>query len=332
MLPHGLMAMMLMVVVSPAWGHDLRLAFLEAVEQQEDTWQIAIRVPVMGGQAWPLDIELPPTCRDLEEITSRRLTSGDMAVQRVVRCDHGSHNIAVTGIESGVVDVLVRLEGHDGHSSVQVVTGADGSFLLEVGGLSLLARVQLGLEHILTGYDHLAFVAGMVLLLQQLQRILLAVTAFTLAHSVTLSLASLGFVDLPEPPVEAVIALSIVYLAVEIVNARSGSGKDLPVGRVWTAALGFGLLHGFGFAGALRGAGIPESELPVTLLLFNLGIEIGQIAFVLALVCALAVADRILVIRGSTADNPSVRLHVVIAYGLGSVASFWTIERLSAFA
>ena len=328
----GLVLSILVLGAPDTWAHGLRLAFLEGVEQAPGVWQLAVRVPVLGERAWPLVIELPAACIEQTAPTIRRLASGDQAVYRSVRCGPGRHEVTVAGIQAGVVDLLVRLENQAGDHSVRVVTSADPRFALEARGeASLFARINLGLEHILTGYDHLAFVAGLVLLLERLRRILIAVTAFTLAHSVTLSLAALGIIGLPSPPVEAVIALSIVYLAAEIVHARRRPQQELPAARIWTAALGFGLLHGFGFAGALHEAGVPENERVLTLLLFNLGIEIGQVAFVLVWAALLALAGRLLRLARNRIDQPMLRLQTVLAYALGSIASFWTIERLVEF-
>ncbi|HEX7035338.1 MAG TPA: HupE/UreJ family protein [Pseudomonadales bacterium] len=327
------LALSILVLAAPhTWAHGLRLAFLEGVEQAPGVWQLAVRVPVLGERAWPLTIELPAGCVEETPPTIRTLASGDQAVYRSMRCDPGRHEVKVAGIQAGVVDLLVRLESREGDHSVRVVTSADPRFVLEArGDVSLLARIGLGLEHILTGYDHLAFVAGLVLLLERLRRTLIAVTAFTLAHSVTLSLAALGVIGLPSPPVEAVIALSIVYLAAEIVQARRHPERELPAARIWAAALGFGLLHGFGFAGALHEAGLPENERVLTLMLFNLGIEIGQVAFVLVWAALLAFVGRLVRSAASGIDAPIPRLHTALAYVLGSVASFWTIERLVQF-
>ena len=178
----------------------------------------------------------------------------------------------------------------------------------------------LGVEHILTGYDHLLFVVALVLLLMRPWTVVRAATAFTVAHSLTLIGTTLGVIGLAQAPVEALIALSIIFLAVEIVKqdpARPRLSERLP----WLVAFGFGLIHGFGFAGALREIGLPEGDVPVALLTFNLGVEAGQLLIIAAVIAVIAVLKRI--------AQPALRTAVLAAsYAIGITASFWFIQRL----
>jgi hydrogenase/urease accessory protein HupE len=183
----------------------------------------------------------------------------------------------------------------------------------------------LGIEHILTGFDHLCFVLALMLIVRRTRLLVWTVTAFTLAHSVTLALATLGFIHVPGPPVEATIALSIVFVASEVVQQQRGR-EGLAARKPWLIALAFGLLHGLGFAGALAEVGLPANAIPLALLFFNIGVEIGQLLFIAAMLVAMRSLQRL------SADHAVLRRAAVVpAYLIGAIASYWTIERVSAF-
>jgi hydrogenase/urease accessory protein HupE len=188
----------------------------------------------------------------------------------------------VSGLSATVVDVLARVQRSDGTTQVVRLIPSAPAFVVEdAPRWSAIAATYLGLgvEHILLGIDHLLFVLAMLLLVSSWRRLVATITAFTVAHSITLALATLGFVHVPPKPIEAAIALSIVFVAVEIVHGRMG--RLGPTERwPWMVAFVFGLLHGLGFASALRAVGLPESAIPTALLFFNLGVELGQLAFV----------------------------------------------------
>jgi hydrogenase/urease accessory protein HupE len=181
----------------------------------------------------------------------------------------------------------------------------------------------LGVEHILLGTDHLLFVLALVLLVKGWRRLVGTITSFTVAHSITLALATLGLVHVPGPPVEACIALSIVFVAAEIVRSRQGS-PGLTERAPWLIAFTFGLLHGLGFAGALSEVGLPQQAIPLALLFFNVGVELGQLAFVFAVLLTISIAAR------SSLRAPAWAWRVV-PYTIGSVAMFWVIERTGGF-
>jgi hydrogenase/urease accessory protein HupE len=192
--------------------------------------------------------------------------------------------------------------------------------------------LRLGVEHILFGFDHLLFVLALVVLVREWRRVAVTVTAFTVAHSITLAAATLGFVNVPGPPVEATIALSIMLVSVEILNARRGK-PSVTTRLPWLVAFSFGLLHGFGFAGALAEVGLPQHAIPVALLFFNVGVEVGQLIFVAAVLSLI----RLLLHAASQLLEPALvqrtfdRLDVTVAYAIGIVAAYWLVERTTAF-
>ena len=232
-------------------------------------------------------------------------------------------------------DVLVRIESFDGATQTERLSPTKTAFVVQPApgaGEVAATYLRLGIEHILFGFDHLLFVLALVILVRDWRRVALTVTAFTVAHSVTLAAATLDLVNVPGPPVEAAIALSIVLVAVEIVNARRGA-RSLTGRWPWLVAFCFGLLHGFGFAGALAEVGLPHHAIPVALLFFNLGVEIGQLVFVTAVLAAGALFRRAMALRREPAlvQRTVDRLDVAAAYAVGAVASCWLIERTSAF-
>jgi hypothetical protein len=232
--------------------------------------------------------------------------------------------VAVHGLDVAMVDALVRIERTDGRVVSHVLRPGASSFTIEMGAtIPVLGYLRLGAEHILFGIDHLLFVLGLILLVGDVRLLVKTITAFTLAHSITLALATLGVVRIPQAPVEAVIALSIVFLASELV--RQGRGEISRTARQpWLVAFVFGLLHGLGFAGALSEVGLPAGDVPAALLLFNVGVEVGQLAFVAAALALIAAARRL--------SRPPWRwLDEVPAYAIGSVAAFWLIQRITGF-
>ena len=319
-----LTALALWSLASPANGHETRLAFLEVRALGAGDFVSVLKIPVTGATAWPIEVRLPATCA--ARGPDRRSRQADsLVVEQRFFCDvtDGAPAMGLAGLAGGFVDVLVRVEDEDGNRLTRVASGPLTEIPLTPGSAGAWDRLALGVGHILGGVDHLLFVAGMILLVRGWRRLVATITAFTIAHSITLGMTVLGVVRVPGPPVEAFIALSIVYLAYEILrrdDAADGSAKP------WTMAFAFGLMHGFGFAGALLDTGLAGRDLPTTLLLFNLGIELGQIGFAAACGIVLWGCYRLL-------DTPDrrARLDHAAAYGLGTVASFWVIERVVAF-
>jgi hydrogenase/urease accessory protein HupE len=232
--------------------------------------------------------------------------------------------VTVHGLQATMTDVLVRIALADGRVVSRLLRPDSPSFVFgkENAGLAAGGYFLLGVEHILFGIDHLLFVLALVLIVRGAGLLVKTITAFTIAHSITLALATLGFVKVPSAPVEAVIALSIVFVAAEIVRARRGE-RGLTERAPWLVALTFGLLHGFGFAGALAEVGLPQNDIPLALLLFNLGVEAGQLAFVGAVLAIIAG------LRGVKFTLPHWS-EAIPPYAIGSVAMFWVIQRTTA--
>lgn len=233
--------------------------------------------------------------------------------------------VTVHGLSATMVDVLVRIALADGRVVSRLLRPDAPSFVFcaEVQGPAVTEYFVLGVEHILLGIDHLLFVLALVLIVKGVGLLVKTITAFTIAHSITLALATLGYVNVPSAPVEAIIALSIVFVAAEIVRSRRGQ-SGLAERAPWIVAFTFGLLHGFGFAGALSEVGLPPNDIPMALLLFNLGVEAGQLAFVGIVLAIIALVNRIRL------PLPQwVRL--APPYAIGSVAMFWVIQRVGTF-
>ena len=188
----------------------------------------------------------------------------------------------------------------------------------------ITAYFRLGIDHILFGFDHLLFVLALLLLVSDRWMLVKTITAFTLAHSITLSGAALGYLSLPQQPVEATITLSIAFVASELILARPNE-RRLSERSPWIIALAFGLLHGFGFAGALKEIGLPQSDVPLALLAFNLGVEAGQLLFVAAMLIIFSAASAFF-------SEPIARTRVAAAYLIGSISMIWLISRVGSFA
>jgi len=244
--------------------------------------------------------------------------------ERVVQYNQtlAGREVAIEGFDSATREVLVRTELLGGDIQVEILSGDRNSFTMlatpskwQVAG----TYFGLGVEHILGGIDHLMFVLGLILILTTWRQLAFAITAFTIAHSITLALATFQVISVPQPPVEAVIALSIMFLATEYAHQLGGT-KGWTSRRPWLVSFSVGLLHGLGFAKALSEVGLPQTEVPMALLTFNLGVEAGQLAFV-GVVLALFFLGSKLVRR------PPAWAKAATSYVLGSVAAFWFIQR-----
>ncbi len=234
--------------------------------------------------------------------------------------------IGIDGLNKTLIDVLVNVNFLNGET-ISIMLQPDKTSMIIPEKETLLNTIKtylfLGTEHILLGIDHLLFVLALLLITPGFRKLVKTITAFTVAHSITLSLSALGFVGLPGPPVEAAIALSIVFLAVEITKYYKGE-ESLAIKHPWIVAFSFGLLHGFGFAGALTSIGLPQTTIPAALLFFNIGVELGQLVFILIVLLF------IWLLKISKIKFPS-GLKLVPVYGIGSIACFWLIERIVGF-
>ena len=221
-----------------------------------------------------------------------------------------------------MTDAFVRITRHDGETLSSVLrVGADSLNLEQASGAPTAHYLRIGVEHIIFGYDHLLFVLGLFLLVRPRQ-LLVTVTAFTLAHSITLALSALAGITLPGPPIEIIIALSIALLGAEAIYRQRGQ-ETISARWPWAIAFGFGLIHGFGFAGALAEIGLPRGAEIMALLLFNIGVELGQIAFIACLAAVAWIVSRV----AKSALQPTA---TVLAYAIGITGAFWSVQRIVA--
>jgi hydrogenase/urease accessory protein HupE len=308
------------------YAHEVRPAYFSITQQSEDTYQIVWKVPAMGTGIPKIYPVLPNNWEIIDEQSN--LLPGNLRRTYLVRIKNGLEGnvLQFDGLNKTLIEVLVSIKKSDGIQYSSRIKPSNPSYLIPVtpDRFSVIKTyLLLGFEHILLGIDHLLFVLALLLLTKGFGRIVKTITAFTIAHSITLSFAALGFVGLPGAPVEAVIALSIVFLAVELVHYLDGR-KGLTVRYPWVVAFVFGLLHGFGFAGALVDLGLPQTDIPWALLFFNVGVELGQIAFVLAALGFIWLLSKIKIKWAKWFKK-------VPPYAIGSMASFWLIQRISEF-
>lgn len=314
-----------LAAAAPAAAHRLSPAFFGLTETAPDLFDVQWKVSISGGLAAVLEPQVPEGCALAEPV--RTYVVEDIRLQHAaLACPGGLGGklFRVNGLEETQTDALLRVDYLDGTATNQrltpdapVVTIPERPSALEVVETYLV----LGVEHILLGIDHLLFVLALLLLVRGLGRLIATVTAFTVAHSITLGAATLGLVQVPSAPVEAIIALSILFLASELARRRvAGAPEDLTARFPWVVAFAFGLLHGFGFAGALSEVGVPEQAVPLALLFFNVGVELGQLVFIAA------VFGLAWIVRASAVRVPAV-WRPAVAYGIGSVAAYWAVER-----
>ena len=308
----------LFCIALPASAHEVRPAYLEVTETAPGTYAVTWKQPVLDGKRLKLDPVFPEGC---ERERERADAAGGTLVQRwEMHCDLSTGQIEIAGLERTLTDAFVRVDRLAGDDLSAVLRpGALQLDLSSPTGAPTATYFRIGVEHILFGFDHLLFVLGLILLVRPRQ-LLATVTAFTLAHSLTLAAASLGGITLPGPPVEIVIAMSIALLGAETIY-RSRGRETLSQRKPWLIAFGFGLVHGFGFAGALAEIGLPKGAEVRALLLFNLGVEAGQVAFVGAVLLLVVLATRL-------ARLPLSPARIVAAYAIGITGAYWAIERI----
>ena len=323
-----------LIALSPltAQAHESRPAYLELQQKSEDVYDVLWKVPARGPEMrLGLYVRLPDDCKIVDPVRTSFL--GGAFVERSTISRSGGlagAEIYIEGLSNTLTDVLVRIGRLDGTTQVVRLSPSAPSFVVESSpsfmGVTKTYLV-LGIRHIWKGVDHLLFVTCLIFIAATWRRILVTITGFTVAHSITLAMAALGMIRIPVPPVEATIALSIVFLATEIARKR----RDTLTWRYPIAvSASFGLLHGFGFASALGEIGLPQVEIPAALLFFNVGVEIGQIVFVGAL---LGLFWGVSSIRGNKTSPRDwlLRIQKPLAYTVGIVAMYWTTERVLSF-
>jgi hydrogenase/urease accessory protein HupE len=308
-----------------SFAHEVRPGYLRIQQIDAQTYDVLWRVPARGELRLGLYARLPEHCETRGE--ARSYQQGGAFVERWVSiCPGGivGHEVAIDGLSATLTDVLGRFERLDGTTQIVRLTPSDYTFTVsdsESWQQVAATYTSLGVEHILLGIDHLLFVLALLMIVEGWRKLVATVTAFTLAHSITLAAATLGFVKVPQAPVEAVIALSILFVAAEIIHWRQGR-PGITRRKPWLVAFTFGLLHGFGFAGALTEIGLPEHAIPLALLFFNIGVEAGQLMFIAGVFLAWSVLRK--------ADWPEWAWRIPV-YGIGTMAAFWTIERIAGF-
>jgi HupE/UreJ protein len=318
----------------PALAHRLSPAFFGLTETAPGVYAVQWKVSLSGGLASALEPKVPQGCSLTGDVRTYVLNEDVRFQHGTMSCPGGvgGRELRVDGLELTQTDVLLRVDYLDGSASNQRLTPTEPSVVIPTRPSALeviRTYTELGVGHILGGVDHLLFVLALLLLVRGVGRLVATVTAFTLAHSVTLAAATLGFVHVPSAPVEATIALSILFLASELarqplVSTGTRLGGDLRADLTarfpWLVAFSFGLLHGFGFAGALSEVGVPQKAVPLALLFFNVGVEIGQLLFITG------VLSLGWLIRRAAPRAPDWWPRAA-AYGIGSVAAFWVVQR-----
>jgi hydrogenase/urease accessory protein HupE len=323
-----LIAAILLLYAPRVRGHETRPAYLEIRETAAGEYRVLWKRPILGEVAVRLDLRLPENCQDLEAPT-RYATPGSLIERRSIKCGENGISgqaIGIDGLKASITDALARIEFADGRTWIKRLTPQEPEAAIpqrQSGWSVAWEYLKLGVEHILTGVDHLLFVLALIIIARGGWQLVKTVSAFTLSHSITLTAATLGFVHVPQRPVEAIIALSIVFVAAEIVHASKGR-RGITARAPWTVAFTFGLLHGLGFAGGLSEVGLPAWHIPTALLFFSTGVEVGHLLFVAAVLSLIELGRRFRFSLPRWAE-------LAPPYAIGSLAMFWVIQRVAAF-
>ena len=317
-------------------AHEVRPGYLQIRQVDASTYDLLWKIPAKGDRRLGLYVRLPGYCRNSEATSS---FAGGAYIERWrAVCDGGLEDgtIAIDGLAATRTDVLARVEYSSGRTQTVRLTPSQPEFkVMGTAGPAAVVRTyfKLGVEHILLGFDHLLFVLALLLLVAGWRRLVATITAFTMAHSLTLAAATFGWVQVPQAPVEAVIALSIMFVAVEILHRQKGKA-GIATRKPWIVAFIFGLLHGLGFAGALREVGLPDDAIPLALAFFNVGVEAGQLLFVATVFLLFQLFGQLMNRHGAIAEHPSLPGAAVsrpASYVIGTLAAFWLIERTYGF-
>ena len=325
-----------LIVLIAAWlmagaalAHEVRPALLQITETTPSTYEVVWKQPMVGDLAVHLVphlsgglIDREPDGQDVE--TGFRIKTWTLRNAAIE-----GRTVEIEGLANSVTDVLVRVVPLTRPAINSVIRPSDPPFVLDLSGpngLAVPAYLLMGVEHILTGFDHLLFVFGLFLLIGPNWRLVKAITAFTVAHSITLGLAALGFIQFPSAVIEALVALSIVFVAWELVKGET-HGRSLAHRYPWLIAFTFGLLHGLAFAGALAEVGLPKGAAPQALFLFNVGVEIGQLSFIAAVLAISWLLRRLPQWRRVETYGWA---RAMPAYVIGGLSSYWLIERIVA--
>jgi len=320
--------LLLLGFINNSFADEIKMAYLELKETKQNNFSVIFKVPAKATQKLNIKVKLPKTCKKTSTINTQ-LKNKAYLNQWNIHCIDGlvSQTIYIDGLKNTNTDLLLKLDFLNKQSQ-NILVSSENSYYKVPSEPSSMQVVKtytfLGIEHILEGFDHLLFVFALLLIVNNLRTLIWTITAFTIAHSITLAGSSLGYISLPSAPVEAIIALSILFLAMEILHQKSGKigiASRFP----WIVSFTFGLLHGFGFAGALAEIGLPQESISLALLFFNVGVEIGQLIFVSSVLVIAFILKQLkltfLLEKGQ----------IIAVYLIGSLSSFWLIERISGF-
>ena len=337
-----LVGMLLSLLAPPLAAHEVRPAYLQIVETEPERFRVLWKQPIVQDRRLPIDPVLPEDCPPLAE-PRPQVVSGALLLQWQIACTLDEGMVQIRGLTRTLTDVMVEVRRLDAAPLNVLLRASAPSFDLSDPTPKVAAYLRLGIEHLLFGIDHVLFVIGLVYCIPSRWTLLKTVTSFTLAHSITLALSVLEVVRLPQGPVEAIIALSILFLARELMLPPERRSA-LAQGRPWIMAFTFGLLHGFGFAGALAEIGLPQEQLALALFLFNLGIEAGQILIIAAMLALLWAMRRLpaplrlasprlqwVLPQGIAGVGEGAKPNVLDAAlisAMGALAAYWTIDRI----
>lgn len=307
-------------------AHEIRPAVLNIVEQKPGWFDVTWKIPVLPGYEVDLEPILPASLAPYGPPANHDIPGAKVQYSTYQAKDGAltGETIFIKGLSATQIDVMVRINFADGTSQSAILRPMSPSFTVPAPGTRgeiAWVYMRMGVEHILLGIDHLLFVLGLLLIVGNRWMLLKTITAFTISHSITLAIATLGYASAPGPPLNAAIALSILFLGPEIVRVWRGQ-TSFTIRHPWVVAFAFGLLHGFGFASGLSTSGLPSAEIPLALLLFNVGVEVGQLFFVLVIVL-LERSFRVLEIHWPRWAE------ALPAYTVGSLGAFWTIQRVA---
>jgi hypothetical protein len=310
------------------FSDEIKLSYLEIKETSPQQYTLLLKLISKDNKKLPIEVVIPKGCI-LSFPKKSNLVNNTYLDSWKIKCNaplEGS-TLTIKGLNTTETDLLVHMDFHSGISHSTLLGPTNSSYHVPKKDSSwqiVKTYTWLGITHILLGFDHLLFVFALLLIVKNMHRLLWTVTAFTLAHSLTMAVATLGIVHIPQAPVEAVIALSILFLAMEIIHEKQGK-VGLTSLYPWLIAFIFGLLHGFGFAGALAEIGLPQHAITLALIFFNIGVEIGQLMFIASVVVI------VMILQHLTYPALLNKLQTLVVYMIGGVSSFWLIERTLSF-
>ncbi len=328
MMQRIIISIVLLFLTNISIADEIRPGYLELNEESPNAYSVLWKVPKKSGQTLSLAPHFPASCINKTAITLHTI-NGATLQRWYINCTDNivGQRISIEDSDNSNTEVLLRLKWLDGSVSTSLLKPSAPFYIIPEKSTTTdiaLTYLLLGTEHILLGVDHLLFVFALLLIVNNTRRLIVTITAFTIAHSITLAGATLGLIHVPQQPVEAVIALSILFLAMEIVHGKRGH-PGAAARWPWLIAFIFGLLHGFGFAGALAEVGLPQQAIPLALIFFNIGVELGQLLFVTAVLLLTWLIHRL--------KQPALleKTETFALYAIGSLSSFWLFERISAF-